>query len=556
MKLKHLLVLVAGCALSCAKPPEMPQTENKEAVIIKENPEKEPQLEAILTEQPVVSTEPNVLPVPIPPPIGPVFPPVWQGKKEGGRTGNSDEKERDLCPRDPNKTKPGQCGCGVPDTDVDKDGVAACLDCDDDDADFGQFHGTKRYVDPLGSDTDNNCANKNNPCLGIDYAINQADPNDTILLSAGTFIERRIVILKPIYIYGRGPGVTIVDGLNEVGRIFRIETQGEQATLCGLTITHGFAQNSGGGGLYVLNSQANLHFIEVTENTSRANGVSFGGGISVVDDSMTLDSIVLISKSTISKNIVGNANINDAYGGGIYNSGGRVRLVDSAVSGNTANGVNNGIGGGYYSIDGSSIFNRSTISGNAAQSAGNAFGGGIYVENTGNNDNILNSTISGNTASLTASVSRGGGIYVVEPLNPRFSINNSTIALNTANDGAGIFTNTNLPVRVGETIISSNGSENCDKVIGSSNLGSQNFNLDSQTTCNLNLSNDLQNANANLQPLANNGGPTQTHALGAMSAAKDAGGATCNVIIDQRGEPRPPEISGNCDIGSFEEQAP
>jgi len=34
----------------------------------------------------------------------------------------------DLCPGDPNKLLPGVCGCGVPDIDSDKDGVADCID--------------------------------------------------------------------------------------------------------------------------------------------------------------------------------------------------------------------------------------------------------------------------------------------------------------------------------------------------------------------------------------------------------------------------------------------
>ncbi len=34
----------------------------------------------------------------------------------------------DQCPGDPNKTLPGQCGCGVPDTDNDADGDANCVD--------------------------------------------------------------------------------------------------------------------------------------------------------------------------------------------------------------------------------------------------------------------------------------------------------------------------------------------------------------------------------------------------------------------------------------------
>jgi len=34
----------------------------------------------------------------------------------------------DTCPADPNKTEPGQCGCGVLDTDTDGDGTADCND--------------------------------------------------------------------------------------------------------------------------------------------------------------------------------------------------------------------------------------------------------------------------------------------------------------------------------------------------------------------------------------------------------------------------------------------
>jgi hypothetical protein len=34
----------------------------------------------------------------------------------------------DCCPEDPSKTAPGACGCGVPDTDSDADGLADCID--------------------------------------------------------------------------------------------------------------------------------------------------------------------------------------------------------------------------------------------------------------------------------------------------------------------------------------------------------------------------------------------------------------------------------------------
>ena len=41
---------------------------------------------------------------------------------------DDDEIAIDECLDDPNKTKPGQCGCNRPDTDTDKDNVADCID--------------------------------------------------------------------------------------------------------------------------------------------------------------------------------------------------------------------------------------------------------------------------------------------------------------------------------------------------------------------------------------------------------------------------------------------
>ncbi|MFH0905217.1 MAG: hypothetical protein V1826_00640 [bacterium] len=37
----------------------------------------------------------------------------------------------DNCPNDPNKTQPGICGCGTPDTDTDGDGTLDCNELDD-----------------------------------------------------------------------------------------------------------------------------------------------------------------------------------------------------------------------------------------------------------------------------------------------------------------------------------------------------------------------------------------------------------------------------------------
>jgi len=42
----------------------------------------------------------------------------------------------DDCPTDADKSMPGQCGCGIADTDTDNDLIADCVDPDDDDDGF------------------------------------------------------------------------------------------------------------------------------------------------------------------------------------------------------------------------------------------------------------------------------------------------------------------------------------------------------------------------------------------------------------------------------------
>ena len=56
-----------------------------------------------------------------------------------------------------------------------------------------------------------------------------------------------------------------------------------------------------------------------------------------------------------------------------------------------------------------------------------------------------------------------------------------------------------------------------------------------------------------LGPLADNGGPTQTHALGQGSVAINAAAGSC-LINDQRGVHRPQ--GADCDVGAFEFEGP
>ncbi|MEK7830295.1 MAG: choice-of-anchor Q domain-containing protein, partial [Acidobacteriota bacterium] len=118
------------------------------------------------------------------------------------------------------------------------------------------------------------------------------------------------------------------------------------------------------------------------------------------------------------------------------------------------------------------------------------------------------------------------------------------------------------------TIIANNTTNNLMGTIGGAlspaTIKSQGFNLTSDnSTTFLNQATDIINANPQLGPLQNNGGPTQTHALLFGSPAIDKGSSS-GVATDQRGVRRPvddPLLTNatggdGADIGAFERTAP
>jgi predicted outer membrane repeat protein len=236
-----------------------------------------------------------------------------------------------------------------------------------------------------------------------------------------------------------------------------------------------------------------------------------------------------------------------AYGGGI-GSYGTLTLINSTVSGNTA-----GHGGGIWS-KGTLTLTDSTVSGNTATGTYSQGGGGIWHEGT---LTLTNSTVSGNTGDY------GGGIYNGGTL----TLTNSTVSGNTADSGGGIYNGGTL------TLTSTLVDGDCELSTNPpSSINSLGHNIESPgNTCGLDPDGtDLVNVSAeelNLGELADNGGPTMTHALGLLptpsvaidvipqAACLDTEGEP--LTTDQRGEPRPVAILGaepKCDVGAFERQ--
>jgi hypothetical protein len=333
----------------------------------------------------------------------------------------------------------------------------------------------------------------------------------------------------------------------------------------------------GGGGIY------NDGSLTVTGSTITGNGAGAGGdgteGIEGTDDAPKDG---------------GDAG-NGGSGGGIYNdAAGSLQISDSTISDNraglggtggegfpvgmpsTTNGGssgNGGAGGGIYSANGLAITD-STISGNHAGGAGSAAlrggapgdgGAGGGIDNSGGTgaSTITNVTITGNASGAAGHdaflsdlgpAGAGGGIEQGEG---KLELEFVTLAADQAPYSylpgpSGVYGeiggNGSASVDLENSIIDDeqigNGGpyEECTSGVqdggGNVQFGAQ------HATC------PGTAADPKLAPLANNGGPTETMALEAGSAAIDhVPASSCSQPTDQRGVARPP---GGCDAGAYQ----
>jgi len=205
-------------------------------------------------------------------------------------------------------------------------------------------------------------------------------------------------------------------------------------------------------------------------------------------------------------------------GGGIYNLGGTLLLRNSTIRGNVALWQ----GGGIFNDGPLTIFN-STISGNVNS------GGGAGIYHAANDLVIVNSTISDNTVTGLTS-SEGGEIF--SSSRGDITIIASTIADNRSTRGGGIFL---LVEGVGllGTILANNTGGDCDGENGQ--IDSLGFNLIENANCTIfgDTTTNKTGQDPQLQPLGDNGGPTQTRKLLGVSPAIDMW-PNCSEGTDQR----------------------
>ena len=287
-------------------------------------------------------------------------------------------------------------------------------------------------------------------------------------------------------------------------------TGGISSSFSTLTLRNSTVSGNSEGGIRTIGGSLILENTVVSGNESPHTD---GGGISIGIGSMSAVNSTISNNSAVS-------------GGGINNSSGIITLDAVSLSNNTA--IN--WGGGMESA-GQVTMTNVTVSNNSASD-----GGGIF--NNGGNEILTNCTVSGNTAS-----GNGGGFFNRGDL----TLNSVTVQGNSAslNFGGGIF-KFDGTVSVRNTILSGSlAGGNC-----SGGIISLGHNISSDNTCGLAGPGDLSNIEPLLGPLANNGGPTMTHALLPGSHAIDAADPANFPPTDQRGISRPQ--GAGPDIGAYE----
>ncbi len=208
-------------------------------------------------------------------------------------------------------------------------------------------------------------------------------------------------------------------------------------------------------------------------------------------------------------------------------------LAQTTLTGNRASAT-----GGAVSNWGDLQFIESTATGNVVEGGSPALGGGIY--SVGEGAVLFNSTISDNVAGGPGAA-RGGGVYVADGS----SLEHVTIAGNTAAEGSGLYEATGQST-LSATLLAGNTDAEC---AGETPAATDAHSLAEDDSCGFGGTGSLEEVDARLAPLADYGGPTDTHALFAGSPAIDAADAQRCPVQDQRLFDRPP---GPCDIGAFE----
>ncbi len=276
-----------------------------------------------------------------------------------------------------------------------------------------------------------------------------------------------------------------------------------------------------GGAIAVEGAHLTLRNTQVLNNQAGVDG----GGVRLIDNG-----IATIESSEFSGN-------RSDFGAGLELSvNSSATVVDSVFFDNEAT-----LAGGGAQVDPSSrlVTTNTTFEGNRALEGGGILNRGI-VE-------AVNTTFSANAANSGGAILTGG-------VNADLTLRNSTVSNNNASRlGGGIAAINTRSARLVNTIVAGNNSATAADVSGAFVDEGNNLIGEIEGSTGFNTSRLVGTAtaplNAQLAPLADNGGPTRTHLLKVDSPAINAGSSS-SLALDQRGLAR--LVGAAVDIGAVE----
>jgi len=288
-------------------------------------------------------------------------------------------------------------------------------------------------------------------------------------------------------------------------RLLEVASDGT-LTLNRATVSGGSVPNGRGKGGGILTYGATT----LTDSTLSHNFAHDGGGGINISSQFNHPATTTLTRTAVTHNTA------NGSGGGIHKTSvfSSTTLTDSTVS---YNSTLDGEGGGFWIYGGNLDIANSTISNNSAEGER-----GVAILSAGFTT-ITNSTISGND----------GGVNGIAFFYYEMTVKNSTLFDNSAMNLYAFFGG----IRLYDSIVAGG---TCNYLVRD---------LSNNFTDSAGCPGDPITTGVDFEvALADNGGPTQTHALLPGSVAIDAA-QDCGLETDQRGVPRD---DGSCDSGSYE----
>lgn len=316
-------------------------------------------------------------------------------------------------------------------------------------------------------------------------------------------------------------------------------------------VAHCYTANRDGGGIY---AKGNITLVGSQISYSTVGGAGSGGGLStnqtaavkystITHNSASLDGGGLLAYHVTLEHAVVRSNAAGRDCGGA--DGHYFLITTSSIDYNTAFG-----NGGGICAPGNLTLGQSTLKIGSSTIAHNQAANGAGIFTIGSHVTVSNSTISTNS---------GGGMSVAEGIygqHTDVAVHNSTIAFNTSPSGfgsglTGSGSLSSCVLDVISTIIAANsGGANADFVNwGCTVTYSSQFDLIQKTSF---MGQNWISDDPHLGALADNGGPTLTHALPPWSPAADHGANIDGLTTDQRGGTFARVQGPDADVGAYE----